>query len=65
VGVPNGEKYISMDQGQRRRYPELVDQYTVFGRVKPEQKSFLVSALQEKDHKVAMTGDGVNDIPWL
>jgi cation-transporting ATPase E len=62
VGVPNGEKYIAMDQVKDEEIPNIVDQYTVFGRVKPEQKSLLVSALQEKDHKVAMTGDGVNDI---
>jgi len=62
VGVPAGEKYVSMDQVKDEEIPELVDRYTVFGRVKPEQKSLLVSALQEKGHKVAMTGDGVNDI---
>ena len=41
------------------------DSYTVFGRVTPEQKKALVLALKRKGHNVAMTGDGVNDIPAL
>ena len=43
-------------------YREAVRNYTVFGRVKPEQKKSLIEAIKANGQKVAMTGDGVNDI---
>ncbi len=41
---------------------EAANQYTVFGRVTPEQKCLLIRAQKAKGHTVAMMGDGVNDI---
>lgn len=41
---------------------EIVKQYNVFGRVTPTEKRELVIALKKAGHKVAMTGDGVNDV---
>ncbi len=38
------------------------EEYTVFGRVTPEQKRDLVRAMKGHGHTVAMTGDGVNDV---
>ncbi len=41
---------------------EVVERTTIFGRVKPDQKSLLIEAMQKNGHVVAMTGDGINDI---
>lgn len=62
VGVPNAENYISMHEVKDEDIPGVVGKYSVFGRVKPEQKAMLIKAMQKAGHKVAMTGDGVNDI---
>ena len=41
---------------------DTMQDYTVFGRVRPDQKRSMVHALQSREHTVAMTGDGVNDV---
>lgn len=40
----------------------VVEENTIFGRVKPDQKRMLISSLKHNGHVVAMTGDGVNDV---
>ena len=63
AGIANAEAYI--DASTLQDYEELyaaAKRYTVFGRVTPDQKRQLVSALKHMGHTVAMTGDGVNDV---
>ncbi len=40
---------------------DALERSSVFGRVTPQQKQAMVSALKARGHVVAMTGDGVND----
>ena len=65
VGIANAENYISLQGLSDDDIKECALDYTVFGRVSPEQKKLLVEIFQSRGRKVAMTGDGVNDIPAL
>ena len=61
VGVEDAEKCISLENLSPQQVKTIADQYTVFGRVTPEQKHILVKTLKTLGYVVAMTGDGVND----
>ena len=41
------------------------EEYVIFGRLTPDRKRMLVEAMKANGRHVAMTGDGVNDIPSL
>lgn len=62
VGLKNANKYVSLDGLTDLEVENLASQYTVFGRVTPEQKAILVRTLKSRGKTVGMTGDGVNDI---
>lgn len=64
AGLEGGERYVDAttlpeDFDQLR---SVVNNYTVFGRVTPEQKQNLVKAYQASGKMVGMVGDGVNDV---
>lgn len=52
----------SIDMSCVQDVESVVDSYSIFGRVTPEQKKELVLALKKRNKTVAMTGDGVNDV---
>ena len=63
AGLPHAENYC--DATTLHTDEEIagaIEQYSVFGRVTPQQKLKFVQALKGHGHTVAMTGDGVNDV---
>ncbi|PXX06964.1 cation-translocating P-type ATPase [Mycolicibacterium moriokaense] len=69
VGAVAGSLGLEGETMDARQLPQEQDQladtleeYTTFGRVRPDQKRAMVRALQSRGHTVAMTGDGVNDV---
>lgn len=63
AGIENADAYVDASVLKAPKdYAQAVRDYTVFGRVTPEQKRILVKEFQKAGHTVAMTGDGVNDV---
>ena len=63
ASIENGDKYIDASQLRTESdFDTAVKNYTVFGRVTPDQKCELIAALKRQKHTVAMIGDGVNDV---
>ena len=62
AGIKNAAQYISLEGLSDIDVENAANEYTVFGRVTPEQKAILVRAIKKAGNTVAMTGDGVNDI---
>ena len=63
AGVEGAEEYIDISTVKdTKEFKAAVLNYTVFGRVKPEEKLKMVKILKAAGRTVAMTGDGVNDV---
>ena len=62
AGVVGSEKYISLRGLSNNEVRTAAKEYTIFGRVTPEQKLLLIKEFKNNGRMVAMTGDGVNDI---
>ncbi|MDU7337112.1 MAG: cation-translocating P-type ATPase [Clostridium sp.] len=63
AGMQNADNYVDATTLQTEEaLAEAAEHYSVFGRVTPQQKLQLVKILKQKNHTVAMTGDGVNDV---
>ncbi len=63
AGVPDADLYVDASTLQsQEEIDRAVEECTVFGRVTPKQKCAMIESLQKQGHKVAMTGDGVNDV---
>ncbi len=65
AGVVGSEKYISLHGLSNNEVRTAAKEYTIFGRVTPEQKLLLIKEFKNNGRMVAMTGDGVNDIMAL
>ncbi|MBR2341692.1 MAG: HAD-IC family P-type ATPase [Clostridia bacterium] len=62
AGIKHASQYLSLEGLSDIEVENAANQYTVFGRVTPEQKAILIRAIKKAGNTVAMTGDGVNDI---
>jgi cation-transporting ATPase E len=64
LGLADADKAVDCGALSDEELKEARDQ-VIFGRLTPDRKRLLIGALKADGHTVAMTGDGVNDIPAL
>ncbi len=63
--LDGGDRVVDCAKLTDEELCEAAKSCVIFGRLTPERKRILVDALKSEGHNVAMTGDGVNDIPSL
>ncbi len=63
AGIQGAEAWVDASTLKTEAdFTRAAQDYTVFGRVTPDNKKKLIHALKKAGHTVAMTGDGVNDV---
>lgn len=62
--VVEGRELKELDELDEETKKRMIES-SIFARVSPEEKLFLIDLHQQNDSVVAMTGDGVNDAPAL
>ncbi|MDO8168188.1 HAD-IC family P-type ATPase [Candidatus Phytoplasma melaleucae] len=60
--IISSEQSVDLTNLSSQQIASLAFDYDVFGRATPEQKQILISSLRKNNNRVAMIGDGVNDI---
>ncbi len=61
-GIISGAELERLDEEE---FGAAVEEHSIFGRIAPEQKQNIIKALKERQHYVAMVGDGANDVRAL
>ncbi|MBR4906326.1 MAG: HAD-IC family P-type ATPase, partial [Clostridia bacterium] len=65
LGLRDCEKYVDCAELTDEELRAAAKDNVIFGRLTPDRKRILIQALKAEGLHVAMTGDGVNDIPAL
>ncbi len=60
--IKTSKQSINLINLESNELDDVSSKYNVFGRSTPTQKKIIIQNLKKQNHKVAMIGDGVNDI---